>query len=156
MKKVTVIRNFRDKNDRKTVYQPEQVISNLENFPDERLANLEKRGLVKVEEIETAFGAIDLSASAEDIKKVLAEVTDIDLVTGALASERLVKNRSGVQALLENKIQELQEIENGEIENIGKIEDVEELKGLLGTENEADKPRQRIVEAIKTRIVELA
>lgn len=153
MKKATVIKPFRDKNDHKTIYNVGQV---LENFGDDRITDLEKRGFVTVEIITVIFGAIDLTKPARDIEVAVSETSDIDLLSEALQAEANGKGRAGVQKSIDARIQELQAIEDKAIEEIGKNEDIKNLKESLQTEKAAEQPRQRIVEAIRDRIVELA
>lgn len=156
MKKVTVIKKFRDKIDHKTVYTPGQFITNLEKFDDKRLQDLSDKNMVAVEEIQTVFGVIDLDKSTEEIKKDLVNVDDIEDVTSALEAEGMVKNRAGVKSLLIEKKVELKKVEDALIEAISNLDDVEELKESLNVESTKEKPNIRIIEAIKNRIVELA
>jgi len=155
MRKVTVIKQFRDKVDHKTIYRPGQTVN---DFSEERIANLMSRGFVKVEEVvepRTIFGEINLEKSANDIKEAIEKTEDIALLQEALAGEMGDKNRKGVTQMLQDRIDELTRAENEAINAIKALGDISALKEILNAENAKVIPNAKIIQAAKDRIIEL-
>lgn len=154
MRKVKILNEFRDKVDHETIYRPGQVV---ETFDNERAESLIARGLAEeiIEPVETIFGSIDIEKSIKDIEDAVKTVADIELLEAALSAEQKLRNRVGVQSMLNDRIEELKAAEEHELSGIAVSKDVAALKEMLTAENASAKPRQSFVSAITDRIIEL-
>lgn len=117
MGKAKVLVTFRDKDSFTRIYEEGSEIE----LSDERLENLEKRGLVEIIEkgkkITISINAgVDLSKNKDEVLQAIAKVDTAEELQSILEAEKVRKKgaRKTVMAALEAKIATLEEVENDE------------------------------------------
>lgn len=104
--KVTVIQKFYD------IYYPSiiyQVGQEIEGFDSDRINDLVKKGVIKIEDMEKSSATVNIYQSAQHIKKEVAECSDIVELKRVLEDERKQeKPRKGVLSMITDRIEELE------------------------------------------------